>query len=1309
MGIQVFRVRLARGRGRDFLWCQFMRETRQKVEGGMRLAKKLQMAFVASCISVSAWATPVWEKPELVLKACRGDVEEACVSWWGFDAHDSTEFLQAAITSGVRRLVVDRMPSPWVTRPIVGSSNLEIVFARGVEIQALRGAYDGVDDCLFSWANAENVKISGHGSLVRMWAADYLQPPYRQSEWRHAFSFKSCSHVLLEGCTILGAGGDGIYVGAEESSCRSYCNDVTIRDVVVDGSVRQGISVISVEDMLIENVCCIKTKGRPPESGIDFEPNRPEQRLVGIKVRNCAFSRNEGDGMTMALQHFKSHTVPLSMEIEDCIFEENNYSIRISENGKRGDFVRGNVSIRNCAFLSARYSGIYLLQKPKDAFALSFSGCLVSNACTHVPDMPDVLLGNRGQTDPSPDGIAFGDLQIVQPIERNPFGFVWKGWTTEQVESITGMIDVKNPMGCARFEIDDKWRDAVISTRTAGSAHRGLNVKDLRVVDAEPGVSRKLIAPKVRDEALYVFFADHARRICLQGEMKRIKRPKRRGAFGEALLVCRELSGDWQCGIELWEGRKTIKIEVPRPGFYALDFSARGVIMDLDEADVPIALMPRGDRSLHLHRFSGSLPFYVGSGGAARFYAAGEIVSERVSVSIRDPEGRQAAALDSVLSGVFVDLPRKGLWHVQFGVPTCGNLEDYHVDLLGTMPCFFLNQDRYWTEESVYSVVRCAEVPRLAIDGVPCAGTAVMPSPSVLPGESKEALSEFARQGAMLSSDIWMMNDKRYPTRVWWRGEGVYDFAMFDALVYGLLEASGAGVVFPRIKLDPPESWAKTHAEEMFGGTVRPESKMWKSLYRRMLRDMIAHVEGSPYSERIAGYQLAALHCGEWVFHTGDYRKALPEVEWDERDPLPPESVISRRRRCCREASKNVAQAIVDAAKYLRELTRGRKWIGSFMGYSSFAHESLSHVLNSGVIDFCAAPPHYGRLREAGQTGRSQAVTQGSFRLHDCVYFEESDFRTFLSDPLASFPPRTRRRPLEESVSIMRRTIGKCLAGGWENWWFLLGGNRTFSDPLMLETIRRGIDVERATLSSSRWKPADVAVFTSFDDYSTSAGCQSLELRSDLKMRVHTELLPRCGITFDSYLLEDIANPQLPDYRIYYFPNAISVESGMREKIKERVRRTGKTAIWSFASGYYDGMTNSVELIADLTGLSLIEHYPVDSGKYARVFACQDSTVESNGWRSVYLPLPKDPADLREAFQSAGAHAWSKTSDVMAIGRDFVMLHASSDGEKEISLPGRHDVSEIFGNSPERRNVVAFSETLRKGETRVYQLTQRNQ
>lgn len=605
-----------------------------------------------------------------------------------------------------------------------------------------------------------------------------------------------------------------------------------------------------------------------------------------------------------------------------------------------------------------------------------------------------------------------------------------------------------------------------------------------------------------------------------------------------------------------------------------------------------------------------------------------------------------------------------------------------------------------------FSVVDCGGVPRLAVNGNPLSGTAVMPSPNAPAGTSVDTLKEFAQQGVDLSSDVWMMNDRRHKPRVWWIDEGVYDFKMFDALVNGLLDASEDGLIFPRIKIDPPEAWIKRYPEEMFARRVRPASRTWRELYRRMLRDMVAHVEASPYADRIGGYHIGALHCGEWLLESGEYIKTLPKVDWDVRDPLPPQHVISERKRLVKEMSDSVVHAMVEATDYMRELTKGEKWIGAFLGYYSLSHESLAKALENGKFDFCAAPPHYHTIREIGGTGRSQSYVQGSYRLHGCVYFEETDFRTFLSDADRSFPYVTRRRPLDEALSLMRRSIGKCLAGGWEHWWFLLGGNRSYSHPQMLETVKRGVELGRETLDTAQWKPADIAVFTSYGEYATSAGAHVQNLRHDLKVNMHAELLPRCGVTFDSYVLEDIADPRLPDYKIYFFPNAITVKPELRNKIKDCVRRAGKTAIWAYASGYSDGNTNSVDLIHDLTGLKMAEYYPVPTGRYSRVFVAEhDVTVDATGWRSVYFPIPDNPDGLREAFRSVGAHVWLDSDDTFIAGRDFVMIHASSDGEKKIILPRMCDVSEVFGLSSCRKGVKEITEFLKKGETRVYRMS----
>ncbi len=619
------------------------------------------------------------------------------------------------------------------------------------------------------------------------------------------------------------------------------------------------------------------------------------------------------------------------------------------------------------------------------------------------------------------------------------------------------------------------------------------------------------------------------------------------------------------------------------------------------------------------------------------------------------------------------------------------------------------------TSRRMALVVDTGGVPRFAIDGKPIAATAVMPSPAGKPGEAVGRIKEFRKAGVMVSSDVWTMHDKRYNPRQWWLGEGEYDFVLFDALARGLVDASPDGFIFPRIKIDPPAKWSAAHPDEMMDElSPLPESKAWRALCRRMFKDVIEHVERSPYAANVIGYHIGAFHCGEWI--AADWRKphVRPHVTsvfdvptcGDDRDPLPPLSQIVARRAAISQRADAVADMLIDAALYVKDLTDGRKLVGAFFGYSTPPHEKISRVLRSGNVDFFAAPPEYNEIREIGHSGRSQSDYQASYRLHGRVFFEESDFRTFLSRP--EFSPetgyfRTRRRPLGESVAIIRRSIGKSLAGGWENWWFMLGGNDTFSAPEMMESIRIGVEEERRTLETAKWAPAEVAVFTAADEYITSGATHVWQFRKRCVNDLHENEFPTCGVPFDSYELADIADPRLPEYKVYLFPNAFTLSEEMRAKIKERVRRPGKTAIWVYAPGYYGRGAGSIADVMDLTGVPVEERSLDELQPCRRMFAPTGNAVcERDGWRSVFMPMPPNAAELRKAFRDAGAHVWMDTDDVFAAGRGYVMVHAASDGEKRVILPKPCNAREIFGASPDVSGVTVLVERMKLGETRVW-------
>ena len=604
-------------------------------------------------------------------------------------------------------------------------------------------------------------------------------------------------------------------------------------------------------------------------------------------------------------------------------------------------------------------------------------------------------------------------------------------------------------------------------------------------------------------------------------------------------------------------------------------------------------------------------------------------------------------------------------------------------------------------------VIEVSGSPRLAVDGKPVAGTAVIPSQLAAPEDSVETLKAYAAAGIRLSSGVWTAAGSTNVLDHWWRAEGVYDWALFDRKARGLLAASKDGVIFPRIKIDPPDAWLSAHPEELNPyqdglRLVKPDSVAWRGLYRRMLKDMVDHVESSDYAERVVGYHIGALSCGEWLIFPIPEDKA-PAATWkDSRDPLPPPAHIKARRAFMDRFSGDIADAAIESGRYLRELTHGKKLIGGFFGYYSGPHEKIRRVIDSGVFDFIAAPLFYRKSREVGLSGLSQVYYPDSLRLHDIVLYEETDYRTFLSETRYVFPGIVRRRPLDQSVALIRRSIGRCLTSGGENWWFLLAGNATYSDPQMMASIGVGAAVERETLVSAKWRPAEVAVFTSADELATGMAANSKTFREDCKSRLLKDVLPACGVPYDAYELGDIANPKLPDYKVYLFPNAFTLSEELRAAITRRVRRAGKTAVWIYAPGYYRNGTGSAGNVSDLVGLPIREEYPVE-GPYSRRFVAEGGGIaERDGARSVFLPLPPDAATLREVFRRAGAHVWLETDDVMTAGRGFVMIHASSAGVKRIRLPEACDVREIFGASPARKGVSVIEEKLGVGETRVF-------
>ena len=91
-----------------------------------------------------------FSNPQAIEELLSGKQMVAHACWWGFDPEDATSSVQSAIDSGARKVILDKMPSPWIVMPIHLVSNQELHLEEGVILQAKRGEFQGKGDCLLT-------------------------------------------------------------------------------------------------------------------------------------------------------------------------------------------------------------------------------------------------------------------------------------------------------------------------------------------------------------------------------------------------------------------------------------------------------------------------------------------------------------------------------------------------------------------------------------------------------------------------------------------------------------------------------------------------------------------------------------------------------------------------------------------------------------------------------------------------------------------------------------------------------------------------------------------------------------------------------------------------------------------------------------------------------------------------------------------------------------------------------------------------------------------------------------------------------
>ena len=415
--------------------------------------KPLTFALAGLLFAPACMGAP---RPELVREVLEGKRHEARASWWGFDAQDSTQYLQQAINSKVKTLIIDRQKSPWMTRPLTGVSNQEIVLATGTELAALKGAFQRKGDCLLTFPGCENITIRGEKkdrgktARIRMRKEDYQSEAYEKSEWRHGLSFSACRNVLIQDLAIEQTGGDAIYLGTAPG--RGPNRNVVIRRVDCNGNHRQGISVISAQDLLIEDCLLRNTSGTAPQAGIDFEPNAPGESLVRCVVRNCVAENNAGTGYQICPQTMNSSSPLISIDIENCVSRGNTqHGIHLCSAPKNAP--RGLLRISRFTSDRDRMAGLSVQFNPWDGVRIEMKDSELRDCARDDAFFPPIYVQGSG-ADRGPAGnIHFTRVTVRDDVDR-PF-FRIRVNSESGVKAITGEITLKRRGATEAIKLDE--------------------------------------------------------------------------------------------------------------------------------------------------------------------------------------------------------------------------------------------------------------------------------------------------------------------------------------------------------------------------------------------------------------------------------------------------------------------------------------------------------------------------------------------------------------------------------------------------------------------------------------------------------------------------------------------------------------------------------------------------------------------------------------------------------------------------------------------------------------------------------------
>ncbi len=462
---------------------------------------------------------------------------------------------------------------------------------------------------------------------------------------------------------------------------------------------------------------------------------------------------------------------------------------------------------------------------------------------------------------------------------------------------------------------------------------------------------------------------------------------------------------------------------------------------------------------------------------------------------------------------------------------------------------------------------------------------------------------------------------------------------------------------------------------------------------------------------------------------------------------------------------KGVAESVVYFGNVIKSLNKDML-TGAFYGsagsckFFSFGQSgAVKDILNSGKIDFLASPGVYENREPGGFTGQRQVFD--SFRLSNTMFVVEDDARTHHEN--AYYKNSFSMFDINDSENVLKREFGRNICQDTQAWWFdqHIGGGR-YKDEEIYKLFKRQSEIAKLAYSKDRVKNSEIAFI--YDEESLHiASAETSNKMVELFRNYETDIV---GAPSDRYYHDDMANPNMPDYKLYVFVNTFYLTDKQREVIHKKLKKNHATALFMFGSGFVNPDKDeklSAKHMSELTKIDIKMENKVVSGKWkvnknsdifknldfgtiygdftkkmmpnassrmndirksradlypffyaddkdaegAAYFCdntkCAVAVKETGDFVSVYYGSTYLSANvLCEIARLAGCHIYCGSNDVLYANKHFITFHASSGGKKEIYLPCKADAYELYENRYFARNSSVIRFECEKGKTYMF-------